>query len=67
MASDKALIVEDDPDQAALTANLVRSMGLTPIRAESAAEGLRAARKHRPAVILLDVMLPDADGFEVCR
>ncbi|GAC1338562.1 MAG: hypothetical protein NVSMB14_05340 [Isosphaeraceae bacterium] len=67
MPNDKALIVEDDPDQAALTANLVRSIGLTPILAESAAKGLVAARKHRPAVVLLDVLLPDADGFEVCR
>lgn len=67
MAIEKVLIVEDDPDQAALTAHLLRPTGLSPICAATAAAGLEAARKERPAVVLLDVMLPDADGFEVCR
>jgi len=62
-----ALIVEDDTDQAELVAELVQIRDLRPLVARNGREGLRMARAHRPAIILLDLMLPDVDGFEVCR
>lgn len=64
---DTALIVEDDRDQAELAAQLLRMRGVRPILAPTGAEGLQLAREHIPDVILLDLMLPDTNGFEVCR
>jgi DNA-binding response OmpR family regulator len=64
---DMALIVEDDRDQAELAAQLLRMRGLRPILAPTGAEGLQLAREQHPDLILLDLMLPDTNGFEVCR
>jgi DNA-binding response OmpR family regulator len=63
----KALIVEDDPDQAHLAAQLVRLREFDPIIAYDGASGLRLARQENPDVVLLDLMLPDTNGFDVCR
>src|SRR5438270_8980017 len=62
-----ALIVEDDYDQAELVARLVKLRGLDAVVAHDGESGLEAARRVRPDVVLLDVMLPDLNGFEVCR
>jgi DNA-binding response OmpR family regulator len=62
-----ALIVEDDPDQADLVSRLVRLRQLNPIVAGTGETGLEMARRLKPDVILLDVMLPDLNGFEICR
>ena len=64
---DKALIVEDDRDQAHLAAQLVRLRHFSPIVAETGESGYQLAREHLPDVMLLDLMLPDVNGFEVCR
>jgi len=61
------LIVDDDPrGRAALESALVTE----GYRAEQAADGREAiecARRLQPDVVLLDVMMPDMDGFDVCR
>jgi DNA-binding response OmpR family regulator len=62
-----ALIVEDDPDQAELAAHLVRQRDLEPVVAGSGESALQLARRLRPEVVLLDLMLPDTDGFDVCK
>jgi DNA-binding response OmpR family regulator len=62
-----ALIVEDDPAQAELAAQLVRLRDYQPILAETGQSGLERARRCQPEVVLLDLMLPDTSGFEVCR
>lgn len=64
---DTALIVEDDPDQANLAAQFVRLRGYEPVLAATGEEGLSYAASVCPDVVLLDLMLPDTDGFEVCR
>jgi DNA-binding response OmpR family regulator len=63
----KALIVEDHPDQAALVVRILRMRDFEPLVAEDGTTGLRLARKHVPDVLLLDLMLPDINGFDVCR
>jgi PAS domain S-box-containing protein len=61
------LIVDDDPDaHTALTPELVRA-GFRVLAAYSGAEGLRLAERERPAAILLDVLMPGMDGWEVLR
>lgn len=62
-----ALIVEDHPDQAQLVAKQLRLRNYEPIVAGTGATGLELARTLRPDVIVLDLMLPDINGFDVCR
>ena len=62
-----ALIVEDDPDQASLVSYLTTSRGYRSLVSGTGHDGLALARRHPPDLILLDVMLPDIDGFDVCR
>ena len=61
------LVVEDDPEINELVGAYVELAGFHYRRALDGAEALRQAREHHPALIVLDVMLPDVDGFEVCR
>src|SRR5271165_611852 len=62
-----ALIVEDHPEQADLVARILRLRDYHPIVAEDGETGLRLARERLPDVVLLDLMLPDINGFDVCR
>ncbi len=64
---DGALIVEDDPDQANLMAGLVSLCNLHPTIVGCGREGVSLARRLAPSMVFLDIMLPDTDGFEVCR
>lgn len=62
-----ALIVEDHPDQAEMVARLLRLHDYVPILAETGESGLEMARRFAPDIVLLDLMLPDISGFDVCR
>jgi DNA-binding response OmpR family regulator len=62
-----ALIVEDDPDQAELAARLLRYRNFDSDIASTGGAGLSMARSLKPDVMLLDLMLPDTTGFDVCR
>ena len=62
-----ALIVEDHPEQADLVSRILRLREYQPIVAEDGESGLRLAREQHPDVMLLDLMLPDINGFDVCR
>jgi len=62
-----ALIVEDHPEQAELVARLLKLREYAPVIAEDGETGLRLARERMPDVVLLDLMLPDINGFDVCR
>lgn len=62
-----ALIVEDDPGIRAATARVLRTAGHTVTEAASGEACLAAVREQRPDLVLLDVILPDADGVDLCR
>jgi DNA-binding response OmpR family regulator len=62
------LIIEDHPEQADLLARILRHvLHMEPVVVEDGEAGLRLARERIPDVMILDVMLPDINGFEVCR
>ena len=63
----KILCVDDDPDLLNLNAEILRSAGYEVLEAATGNEGLNIAREKRPDLILLDVMLPDINGVDVCR
>ncbi|MBK8023813.1 MAG: response regulator transcription factor [Chloroflexi bacterium] len=46
---------------------LLERKGFEVIKAQSAEEGLRRAYRHQPDLVLLDIMMPDMDGWEVCK
>ncbi|NTV04144.1 response regulator transcription factor [bacterium] len=67
MAKDTILIVEDEEDIQELVRYTLEREGHVVVAAETGEKGLAAVRGARPALILLDLMLPGLDGREVCR
>jgi len=61
------LVVEDDPEIQDLLAHYLRKEGFAPILAADGEAALSKARKEKPDLILLDILLPKADGLEVLR
>ena len=63
----KILITDDDPDVLLLTTKLLRRAGYEVLEASTGGECLEVVRAHHPDLLLLDVVLPDITGTEVCR
>jgi len=63
----KVLIVDDEPDALELIAFNLKGAGLDVITAADGNEALKKASQHAPDLIVLDVMLPEVDGLEVCK
>jgi CheY-like chemotaxis protein len=61
-----ALIIEDHPEQAELLGRIVQMRDYRPILATDGETGLRLAKEIMPNVVLLDLMLPGINGFDVC-
>jgi DNA-binding NtrC family response regulator len=64
---DLVLIVDDQPPNLAVLSDLLEPAGHQLLSATNADDALRIARKARPHLILLDVMMPGTDGLAVCR
>ncbi len=61
------LIVEDDRSKRLVTSGLMTKAGYAVLEAETGQEALTLARQQKPDLVILDINLPDFDGFEVCR
>ena len=61
------VVVEDDPSIADLIEMYLRRAGFRVLQAATGERGLQLIEQHRPVIVLLDIGLPDIDGFEVCR
>src|SRR6202021_861524 len=61
------LVVEEEPTILELLSASLRYAGFEVITAGAGSEAVQAAQRHRPDLIVLDVMLPDMDGFDVVR
>src|SRR5688572_241813 len=66
-ARPKLLVVEDDPNIVELLSASLRFAGFEVSAATNGAEAVAAARAAQPDLVVLDIMLPDLDGFEVIR
>ncbi len=63
----KVLVVDDEPNIAALLSATLRMVGFDVVTAADGTGALRCAGEFEPDLVVLDVMLPDLDGFEVAR
>jgi len=63
----KALVIDDDPDMRTMMAHALRRAGYDVLSASGGQQGLDRLEAGRPDIVLLDVTMPELDGFEVCR
>ena len=63
----KILLVDDDPDFVEATKVVLESQPYKVITALSGEEGLKKAREEKPDLVLLDIIMPGVDGFQVCQ
>jgi DNA-binding response OmpR family regulator len=63
----KILVIEDDPATNRLLDYSLRHHGYQVISASNGLEGIRKAKSEFPDLVILDVMLPGMDGFEICH
>lgn len=64
---ERVLVVDDEPDVRMLLRTNLRASGFDVLEAANGAEGLAIAKHDLPAVIILDLMMPEMNGIEVCR
>jgi len=65
-AAKKILIIDDDPAFVRLVEQVLTPAGFEVLTAASGAEGLRLLFSHRPNIVLLDVVMPEMDGWQTC-
>lgn len=63
----RVLVIEDDDDARLMYSIMLRSWDYEVIEAPTGADGVRLARQQKPDLILLDIMMPDIDGYAVCK
>lgn len=63
----KILVVDDEPDMRVFLATLLETNGFRPFAAVDGLQGLEMVRKHKPSLIVLDVMMPKESGITMYR
>lgn len=64
--ADKILVIDDDPSVAELIKLILKPRGLSTYHAPDGQEGVKQAYELQPDLIILDIMMPDYDGYEIC-
>lgn len=67
MSAKYVLIVDDDPDLVETVSMMLESKGFEVGKAYDGIEGEEAIKKRRPDVLVLDVMMPRKNGYELCK
>ncbi|MFQ3567303.1 MAG: response regulator transcription factor [Aggregatilineales bacterium] len=65
--SEKILVIDDEETTLSIIGILLERRGFEVIKAVNAEDGLRKAYRYQPDLVLLDIMMPDMDGWEVCK
>ncbi len=63
----KILVIEDEPNILKLVSFILKSSHYSTLEANCGKDGIEKARKEKPDLIVLDVMMPNMDGFEVAK
>lgn len=63
----RILVIEDDPAGLRLVGYTLKKQGYEVVTASNGLEGLKKAREEGPDLVILDLMLPGVDGFEICH
>jgi len=63
----KILVIDDDTAITELMSMLLKTHGFDVITTNFGEEGIKLAREHNPKVIILDLMMPEVDGWQVCK
>lgn len=63
----RVLIIDDSEEYRDIITEAMRSQGWDPRACEDGASGLERARELRPSLVIMDVALPDTDGYALCR
>ena len=67
MNGKKILIIDDDVDVRRINEKVLLEAGATVLMAQNGSEGFRAFFLEKPDLVITDIMMPELDGFEVCR
>ena len=67
MANELILVIEDNEKNRKLARDVLQFKGYQVLESETAEEGIRLAREHRPALVLLDFHLPGMNGIEALK
>jgi two-component system cell cycle response regulator DivK len=63
----RILVVEDTEDNRRIIRDLLTNAGYDLLEAATGVEGVRMAKEHRPDLILMDIQLPELDGYQATR
>jgi CheY-like chemotaxis protein len=67
MAKKRVLVVDDELDMRIFITTLLETSGFKPLSAQDGTEGLMLARKHKPSLVILDIMMPRESGITMYR
>jgi two-component system, OmpR family, alkaline phosphatase synthesis response regulator PhoP len=65
--SKKILVVDDDPSITKLLESILSGKGFEVVKANDGAQALEQVKIHNPKLIVLDIMMPGMNGYDVCR
>jgi len=63
----KIMVVDDDKDATSLFEEVLKAEGYEPILINESAKAIQIAKKELPELFILDLMMPEPDGFKLCR
>jgi DNA-binding response OmpR family regulator len=63
----KIMVVDDDKDATALFEEVLKAEGYEAIILNESSKAIQVAKKEKPALFVLDLMMPEPDGFKLCR
>ena len=63
----KIMVVDDDKDATSLFEEVLKAEGYEPILLNESIKAVQIAKKELPALFILDLMMPEPDGFKLCR
>jgi CheY-like chemotaxis protein len=67
MAKKRVLVVDDEMDMRTFVSTLLETSGFKPLMAEDGTQGLEMARRDKPSLIILDIMMPKESGITMYR